>query len=147
MTQNASKCLIIAQFFSLGIQGVTSLSSHDLEKKLSHTVGNMMNEILFGIHYDENDAMWLKLQKLRENGIKEIEVAAPVNFLPWLRHLVPKFRNTLKWMIDGKIETHIEYQRLIREFSRQNEDCIVGFFYQEKAKLNNCDSPDIQYYR
>ena len=46
-----------------------------------------MNEILFGIHYSENDKNWQRIQKLREDGIKEIQVATPVNFLPWLRHL------------------------------------------------------------
>ena len=46
-----------------------------------------MNEILFGIHYSENDENWQRIQKLREDGIKEIQVATPVNFLPWLRHL------------------------------------------------------------
>ena len=29
-----------------------------------------MNEILFGIHYDEDDKDWIKIQKLREAGIK-----------------------------------------------------------------------------
>ena len=50
-----------------------------------------MNEILFGIHYEENDKNWIKIQKLREAGIKEIQVATPVNFLPWLRHLGGKY--------------------------------------------------------
>ena len=72
---------------SLGIQGISEIGSELLDSKLSHTVGNMMNEILFGIHYEENDKNWIKIQKLREAGIKEIQVATPVNFLPWLRHL------------------------------------------------------------
>ena len=65
----------------------SSIQSDTLDKILSHTVGNMMNEILFGIHYSENDKNWQRIQKLREDGIKEIQVATPVNFLPWLRHL------------------------------------------------------------
>ena len=73
--------------FLLDIQGISEISSELLDAKLSHTVGNMMNEILFGIHYEENDKNWIKIQKLREAGIKEIQVATPVNFLPWLRHL------------------------------------------------------------
>ena len=73
--------------FLLDIQGISEISSELLDSKLSHTVGNMMNEILFGIHYEENDKNWIKIQKLREAGIKEIQVATPVNFLPWLRHL------------------------------------------------------------
>jgi hypothetical protein len=43
-------------------------SSHELEASLSHTIGNVMNEIIFGMTYAADDAMWLKLQFLREKG-------------------------------------------------------------------------------
>ena len=56
----------------IGIRGLKEIDSHLLDAKLSHTVGNMMNEILFGIHYEENDENWIKIQKLREAGIKGI---------------------------------------------------------------------------
>ena len=103
-------------FFShKGIQGVTEINSQLLDKKLSHTVGNMMNEILFGMRYEETDENWIKIQKLREAGIKEIQVATAVNFLPWLRYLVPRFKNTLNWMVKGKLETHEEYKKIINE--------------------------------
>ena len=60
------------KFFFLfkGICGKTEVDCEFLDVKLSHTVGNMMNEILFGIHYDEDDKDWIKIQKLREAGIK-----------------------------------------------------------------------------
>ena len=60
-----------------------------------------MNEILFGIHYEEADEHWKRIQKLREDGIKQIQVATPLNFLPWLRFIIPKMKETLNWMIEG----------------------------------------------
>ena len=141
-----NKIVACIEEFLSSIQGISEISSKLMESKLSHTVGNMMNEILFGIHYDENDKNWIKIQKLREAGIKEIQVATPVNFLPWLRHLVPRFKNTLNWMIQGKIETHEEYKRIINEHSKENEECIVGFFYKEKEKLERNKSPDREHY-
>ena len=86
-----NKIVACIEEFLSSIQGISEISSKLMDSKLSHTVGNMMNEILFGIHYDENDKNWIKIQKLREAGIKEIQVATPVNFLPWLRHLGGKY--------------------------------------------------------
>ena len=131
----------------LDLADLSFISSKDLDKKLSQAVGNMMNEILFGIHYSENDEKWQKIKKLREDGIKEIQVATPVNFLPWLRYLVPKYGNTLDWMIAGKLETHEEYKKVIENTSRFDEDCIAGYFYQEKAKLELENAPEAEFYR
>ena len=49
-------------------------------------------------------------------------------------------------MIQGKIETHEEYKRIINEHSKENEECIVGFFYKEKEKLERNKSPDREHY-
>ena len=40
----------------------------DLDASLSHSMGNMMNEIIFGRSYNREDPMWIKLQRLREEG-------------------------------------------------------------------------------
>ena len=50
-------------------------------------------------------------------------------------------------MIQGKIETHEEYKRIINENSKENEECIVGFFYKEREKLERIKSPDREHYR
>lgn len=107
----------------------------------------MMNEILFGMNYPENDKNWQKIQQLREAGIKEIQVATPVNFLPWLRHLVPKFRNTLDWMIQGKLETHAEYKKVVDLYGQNNEDCISGMFCKKRRELLAAESPDVEFFR
>ena len=124
-----------------------TLNSELLDSLLSHTVGNMMNEILFGIHYASNDENWKHIQTLRSKGIKEMEVSTPVNFLPWLRFIIPRFGRTRNWMFKGKLETHKEYARIIEEFSKDTEDCIVAFFYKEKERLQKSKSPSLEFYR
>ena len=39
-----------------------------LDGLLSHMVGNMMNEIIFGVSYERDDPLWLHMQHLRETG-------------------------------------------------------------------------------
>jgi ecdysteroid 25-hydroxylase CYP306A1 len=50
-----------------------------------HCIGNVINSIVFGVTYDENDPTWKWLQQLQEEGLKYISVAGPLNFLPILR--------------------------------------------------------------
>jgi hypothetical protein len=50
--------------------------------------------------YAENDPKWLRVQRLREEGIKELAVAGPINFLPWIRFLMPKLKQTMNWIIE-----------------------------------------------
>ncbi len=40
-------------------------------------------------------------------------------------------------MIDGKNETHLEYKSVINQFSKHNEDCIVGCFLNVKQNLKD----------
>ena len=47
----------------------------------------------------------------------------------------------------SKKETHKEYQKIIENCSKHNEDCIVGYFYKEKEKLSLLQSPDTEFYR
>ena len=49
---------------------IIHLSSRELETRLSHTIGNTLNELIFGITYEENDKVWKRIQHLREEGIK-----------------------------------------------------------------------------
>ena len=54
------------------------------------------------LSYSEEDPKWLRIQRLREDGIKELAVAGPVNFLPWIRYLLPKIKQTMDWIIKVK---------------------------------------------
>ena len=59
--------------------------SIDPVPKLRHCIGNIMNGVIFGRHYAEDDATWLWLQDLLDRGVKHVAVAGPLNFLPVLR--------------------------------------------------------------
>jgi hypothetical protein len=52
---------------------------------LRHCLGNVVNSLVFGVVYEENDPTWKWLQDLQELGTKHIGVAGPVNFMPFLR--------------------------------------------------------------
>ena len=49
---------------------VLRISSKELERRLSHTIGNTLNELIFGMTYKETDSIWNRIQHLREEGIK-----------------------------------------------------------------------------
>ncbi|XP_072751870.1 cytochrome P450 306a1 isoform X2 [Anoplolepis gracilipes] len=81
---------------------------------LHHCVGNLMNDIVFGKVYKEDDKIWKWLRHLQEEGVKHIGVAGPLNFLPFLRFL-PRYGKMKKSLIDGKLKTHEIYQTFIDE--------------------------------
>lgn len=51
-----------------------------------HHVGNTMNQLIFGLTYQEDDGTWRWLRHLLEEGTKLVGVAGPLNFLPCLRY-------------------------------------------------------------
>lgn len=63
----------------------------DACRTLLHSMGNVMNSLVFGHRYSWEDATWRWLQHLAEDGVKHIGVAGPLNFLPFLRY-------SLLWM-------------------------------------------------
>nr|QSD59119.1 CYP306A1 [Diaphanosoma celebensis]QST15037.1 CYP306A1 protein [Diaphanosoma celebensis] len=86
--------------------------SVDMVPKLRHCIGNITNGVVFGRHYAEDDPIWIWLQHLLDEGMKQVAVAGPLNFLPILRFL-PKFRQTMSFILDGQRETHRHYQEII----------------------------------
>ncbi|CAB3372294.1 Hypothetical predicted protein [Cloeon dipterum] len=80
---------------------------------LSHTLGSLVYDIVFGKRYERDDETWVWLQHLQEEGTKLIGVAGPLNFLPWFR-FIPKFRDSIKFLIDGKNKTHDLYREQLK---------------------------------
>ena len=60
------------------------------DRAMNHDVGNLLNDIVFGRTYDEDDPTWKAIQNAREDGIKMLGVASGLQFLPWLGWLQAK---------------------------------------------------------
>jgi ecdysteroid 25-hydroxylase CYP306A1 len=52
---------------------------------LHHCIGNLLNYLVFGKIYEEEDELWKWLQFVQEEGVKHIGVSGLLNFLPFLR--------------------------------------------------------------
>ena len=57
----------------------------DLVPGLRHCIGNIINGVVFGRTYAADDPTWIWLQHLLDEGVKQVAVAGPINFLPVLR--------------------------------------------------------------
>ncbi|XP_055843541.1 cytochrome P450 306a1 [Episyrphus balteatus] len=133
-------------------------SSNSLEinpmHALLHSMGNIVNDLVFGITYERHDVIWLYLQELAEEGVKHIGVSGVVNFLPFLRFL-PSNKKTIKFLLEGKNKTHKIYDRIIDDCNKSlkmksdNEQVpvtILNCFLQEKQKRLEANDPSAKLY-
>ncbi|XP_012228131.1 cytochrome P450 306a1 [Linepithema humile] len=107
---------------------------------LHHCFGNVINDLVFGKVYEEDDKVWKWLRHLQEEGVKHIGVAGPLNFLPFLRFL-PRFGKLIESLIDGKQKTHQIYQTIIDEYRvrREKTDNFLAVF--DDVMTANTDNP------
>ncbi|XP_076179803.1 cytochrome P450 enzyme phantom [Ptiloglossa arizonensis] len=81
---------------------------------LHHCLGNLVNSLVFGKTYEENERVWTWLRHLQEDGVKHIGVAGVLNFFPILRFL-PRYGQLIRSIVDGKEETHRVYRGILDE--------------------------------
>ncbi|XP_046836834.1 cytochrome P450 306a1 isoform X1 [Vespa crabro] len=117
----------------------------DPNETLQHCVGNLMNDLVLGKTYQENDFIWAWLRTLQEEGVKRIGVAGPLNFLPFLR-FIPRYGKMMYSLIDGKKKTHEIYRSIVEEhrISPVKTESILAAFEDQMASRK--DSDDFGYF-
>nr|APH81383.1 cytochrome P450 CYP306A1 [Tigriopus kingsejongensis] len=111
-----------------------------LDEPLQQTIGNMLNDIIFGLRYGPSDSRWQRIQSLRENGVKRLKMSQAANLIPFLSHFV---QGHLDEFSQGIKETHVEYQRVIdmrkSEFDDRGEyqgpKCLVGDYLKVQKEI------------
>lgn len=96
-TTNHGKCLRFCQsilnmfgfkhFYRIFLQFVKEKGKEvrlDPLEGLRHSLGSVINVIVFGKSWSRDDETWKWLQHLQEEGTKHIGVAGPLNFLSFL---------------------------------------------------------------
>ncbi|CAH1403911.1 unnamed protein product [Nezara viridula] len=102
----------------------------DPKQILSHTIGNIMNTIVFGKSFDLDDHTWVWLQHMAEEGVKLVGVAGPLNFMPYLR-ILPQYRKLLDFIKNGQKRTHDVYRSIANE--QRTKDNILSYYLEAIA--------------
>ncbi|CAB3242030.1 unnamed protein product [Arctia plantaginis] len=88
-------------------------SAMDLSHMLSNSLGNVVNEIIFGFKFPPEDKTWHWFRQIQEEGCHEMGVAGVVNFLPFVRFISPSTRKTIELLTRGQAQTHRLYASII----------------------------------
>ncbi|XP_014285843.1 cytochrome P450 306a1 isoform X2 [Halyomorpha halys] len=95
---------------------------------LSHTIGNIMNCIVFGKSFSVDDQTWTWLQHMAEEGVKLVGVAGPLNFMPYLR-ILPQYRKLLEFIRSGQKRTHDVYRSIACDDNRTSDN-ILSYYLE-----------------
>ncbi|XP_053625148.1 cytochrome P450 306a1 [Plodia interpunctella] len=86
----------------------------DLAHMLTNSVGNVVNEIMFGFKFPPDDKTWHWFRQIQEEGCHEMGVAGAVNFLPFVRFFSASTRKTIEVLVRGQAQTHRLYASIIK---------------------------------
>ncbi|KAF9802309.1 hypothetical protein SFRURICE_008991 [Spodoptera frugiperda] len=85
----------------------------DLSHMLTNSLGNVVNEIIFGSKFPPDDKTWNWFRQIQEEGCHEMGVAGVVNFLPFIRFISASTRKTIEVLTRGQAQTHRLYASII----------------------------------
>ncbi|XP_061712129.1 cytochrome P450 306a1 [Cydia pomonella] len=88
-------------------------SPMDLSHMVSNSLGNVVNEIVFGFKFPPEDKTWHWLRQIQEEGCYEMGVSGVVNFLPFMRFFSSSIRKTMETLTRGQAQTHRFYASII----------------------------------
>nr|BAN66311.1 cytochrome P450 306A1 [Mamestra brassicae] len=88
-------------------------SPMDLSQMLSNSLGNVVNEIIFGFKFPPEDKTWHWFRQIQEEGCHEMGVAGVVNFLPFVRFISSSTQKTMEVLTRGQAQTHRLYASII----------------------------------
>lgn len=77
----------VSQFYCIQTLIIKSELNREIDPldTLLNTLGNVINDLVFGVTYENDDDTWVYLRHLQEEGVKHVGVSGVVNFIPWLR--------------------------------------------------------------
>ncbi|CRL07789.1 CLUMA_CG020743, isoform A, partial [Clunio marinus] len=141
----------ISEFKSLHLNEVNPASV------IMNAIGNIANDVVFGVTFDKNDETWKYLLHLQEEGVKLVGVNSGANFLPFLRFL-PDNKKNMKFLLSGIEATHKIYDGIVDECEKtlntsECRDSILRRFLLEKRDreerndglANNCSRKQLNY--
>ncbi|XP_045490965.1 cytochrome P450 306a1 [Colias croceus] len=85
----------------------------DLAEIVTNSLGNVVNDIIFGYKFPPNDVTWQWFREIQEEGCHEMGVAGAVNFLPFLRFIQPSIQKTIEVLVRGQAQTHRLYASIV----------------------------------
>ncbi|CAK1552156.1 unnamed protein product [Leptosia nina] len=100
-----------------------------LPELVTNSFGNVINDIIFGYKFPPNDKTWNWFRQIQEEGCHEMGVAGAVNFLPFLRFILPSIKVTMEVLTRGQAQTHRLYASIIERRRK-----MIGIEKPEKAK-------------